>query len=79
MGNTIKYLSELSKGDRGRIIKIEENRIAKRLIEMGLVPDREFEVLYSDHGKKIVRTLNNLRIAIGEDIAKKILVEVYKK
>jgi len=42
---TIKQLSELKKGDRGRVVKINgKGKICQRLVDMGLIAGSEVEM-----------------------------------
>lgn len=74
----LKYLSQLTPGAKGKIIKISgDDKTAKRLIEIGFVPGKDIKVLYSSPGSMIVYIMDT-KIAIGKSVADRILVEVYK-
>ena len=68
----------LPQGQKARIVEIEKGNVAlHRLIEMGIAPGVEIEVI-SRHPFRgpLVLQIGGTRLALGRDIAKAIKVEV---
>ena len=68
-------LDMLPPGARARVVRIDAGiRAVRRIIEMGLTPGAEIEVVMSYGGPILVKVRGTV-IAIGRGIARKILVE----
>ncbi len=70
-------LAELPTGARGKIVSIDAGQgLTRRLIQMGLFPGAEIEVLLNEGRGLILVRVRGLEVAISRGIAMKILVEV---
>jgi DtxR family Mn-dependent transcriptional regulator len=72
---SIVPLSILKIGEKGRISKIEcSEKIFKRLLDMGLIPNTPIEVIAKSSGT-IEITVRGSKLAIGKEISEKIFIE----
>jgi ferrous iron transport protein A len=68
----------LKKGEKGRVSEIHGNDdVRHRLQELGLVEGVEVEVILSQAGKMILGYYGT-RLAIGFEIAERIMVDIQK-
>lgn len=68
-------LSQASPGQRVRLISIDGDRVlTRRLLALGLSVGNEVEVLHHRKGDVVVGRGGN-RLALGHDIADKVLIE----
>jgi len=71
------FLSKTSKGHRGIISSIKSKKhIYKRLAAMGVFEGREIYILSNHSGIPVLIEVSGRKIAIGRDVADKILVEL---
>ncbi len=64
------FISDIKIGDK-KIV----DKIPLRLMELGLIPGKEIEVISKSNNGPILILCGETRIAIGEDIAKSIIVK----
>lgn len=72
-------MTELSRVDQGKevtLVRISGGRgIRSKLYSMGLVPGSSFTVLSRGRGGPVMLRVKDARLAIGQGMAQKILVE----
>lgn len=72
----MQTLDTVSEGETVRVVKVMGGmKIAQRLLEWGLVPDALVQVVFNNKHGPIIIKVNDVTIAIGRGIAKKILVD----
>jgi Fe2+ transport system protein FeoA len=71
------YLSKAAKGQKGIISSIKSKKyIYKRLAAMGVFEGREIYIVSNHSGIPVLIEVSGRRIAIGRDVADKILLEL---
>lgn len=71
-----KLLSELSKGEKGKIVKVESGKSAQRLMELGLVPGVEvFINAISPFGDPISVGLSDYSLSMRREDAAQVRVQ----
>ncbi len=79
MDYNIMPLSDASIGDRVKVIEIDGGRkVTNRLMELGIIEGVLLDVVNCGGGPLII-TVGNSRFALGQGIAKKIIVEKIRK
>lgn len=69
-------LSMLGPGERARLLSVNANEgLTSRLNAMGLTPGVEVTVI-QDAGGPLLLSVRDSRLAVGRDMAQKILVEI---
>ncbi|MBP90581.1 MAG: iron transporter [Planctomycetaceae bacterium] len=71
-------LNELKEGDRARIVDVDgDDSIAVRLLEMGLTPDEEIELVgFAPLGDPIEFEVRGYRLSLRSTEAKRVEVEI---
>lgn len=72
-----KVLSDLKKGEKGYIHKINVDEIPLKLLEMGCLPGNFIELIQiAPFGDPIYFNINDSHVAIRKETAKEIIVTV---
>ncbi len=70
-------LSQLPSGSKGKIVSINTGQgLARRLVQMGLVPGLEVEVVLNQGKGPILIKVRGTELAVSRGVAMKIMVEV---
>ncbi|MBM4333759.1 MAG: metal-dependent transcriptional regulator [Deltaproteobacteria bacterium] len=72
-------LKDLRPGEKARVIEVRgKGNLRKRLLDMGMVPGTEVEIISASRGGPLIIRLDGMRLGIGMGMARKIFVSPAK-